>query len=89
MQSVIIKCTYNTQIAINVFAACTAVIHINHLTITHCSNVILIDSVSDAQMYNFSIQNSSEFCLWISNTTVTIDSFIFQYNRINGKIEFS
>ena len=80
--SVIIKCTYNTSIAINVYA--TTVIYINNLTITHCSRGIVIDSVLDAQLNSLSAQNSSEFGLWINNTaTVTIDSCSFSHNGAN------
>ena len=81
--SVIIKCTYNTSIAVNVYA--TTVIHINNLTITHCSRGIVIDSVSDAQLNNLSLQNNIEYGLWINNTaTVTIDSCSFTHNGVNA-----
>ena len=81
--SVIIKCTHTTSIAINVYA--TTVIHINNLTITHCRKGIVIDSVSDAQLNNLSVQNNIELGLWITNTaTVTIDSCSFSHNGINA-----
>ena len=80
--SVIIKCTYNTSIAINVYA--TTVIHINNLIITYCSRGIVIDSVLDAQLNNLSVRNSSEFGLWIYKAwTVTIYSSSFSHNGIN------
>ena len=71
-----------SSIAINVYA--TTVIYINNLTITHCSRGIVIDTVLDAEFNNFSVQNSSEFGLWIYNTaTVTIDSCSFSHNGAN------
>ena len=81
--SVIIKCTYNTSIAIDVYA--TTVIHINDLTITHCSSGIVIDSVFDAQLNNLSVQHVSKFGLWINNTaTVIIERCSFSHNGVNA-----
>ena len=81
--SVIIKCTYNTSTAINVYT--TTVIHINDLTITHCSRGIVIDTVLDVQINRLFAQNNSEFGLAITNTaTVTIDSCSFSHNGIHA-----
>ena len=86
--SVIIKCIQNTSIAIDVYA--TTVIHINGLTITHCSRGIVIDSVLDAQLNNLSIQNGSKFGLSINNTTiVTVDSCSFSHNGANTKFNLT
>ena len=83
MQSnVIIKCTYNTSIAINVSS--TTVIQMNDLTIANCNGGIFITSVSYSYFNNLSVQNSSKFGLWINNTaTVTIDSCSFSHNGAN------
>ena len=80
--SVIIKCTYNTQLAINVSA--TTSIQIHGLTFANCYEGIFITSVSNAYFNNLSVQNSSKFGLWINNTaTVTIDSCSFSQNGAN------
>ena len=80
--SVIIKCTYNTQLAINVSA--TTSIQIHGLTFANCYRGIFITSVSDVYFNNLSVQNSSKFGLWINNTaTVTIDSCSFSQNGAN------
>ena len=80
--SVIIKCTYNTQLAINVSA--TTSIQIHGLTFANCYEGIFITSVSDVYFNNLSVQNSSKFGLWINNTaTVTIDSCSFSQNGAN------
>ena len=81
--SVIIKCIYTTSIGVYVYA--TTVIHINNLTITHCSRGIAIDSVSDAQLNNLFVHNNSKYGLWITNTTtVTIDNCSFTHNGDNA-----
>ena len=83
---VIIKCIYNTSIAINVYA--TIVIYINGLTITHCSRGIVIDLVSDAQLNNLFVHNNIEYGFLITNTTtVIIDSCSLSYNGINALLD--
>ena len=81
--NVIIKCIYKTSTAINVSAS--TIIHINGLTITHCSRGIVIHSVLDAKLNKLSVRHGSKFGLWINNTdTVTIDSCSFSHNGVNA-----
>ena len=81
--SVIIKCTYTTSIG--VYVSTTTIIHINNLTITHCSSGIVIGSVSDAQLNNLFVHNNSKYGLWITNTaTVTIDNCSISHNQVNA-----
>ena len=80
--SVVIKCTYNTTLAINVSS--TTVIQIRGLTFANCNGGIFITTVSETYFTNLSVQNSSKFGLRIYNTTtVTIDNCSFSHNGAN------